>query len=162
MAKLNPPFSVFLREPYVEALRRRASAVGLKEAEAAARMLEDALEPFLSDRNATAQIAAEREILSIAEALAREKAADGNFSEDLMLVVFEEIRRHHLDLYRAATAEGQDVSVNRRIGRHIKAAVGAEVKTTSDGRPITAKVRRSAGALISRYSLLKKSKQSFS
>ena len=150
---MTAPIPVFLREPYVQALRRRADESGLREAEAAARLLEDALEPYLRDTDAAAQVNAERELISVAEALALEEAKRPNWNAHLALAVFERIRAEHLDLYRAATAGDHRDSVNRRIGRHIKTAVGAEVRTV-EKRPVTAKVPRSLPALISRYSLL--------
>lgn len=153
MSKLTAPVPVFLREPYLEALRRRADEVGLREAEAAARLLEDALEPYLHDTGAAAQMTAERELIAIAEALAREEASRLGWNEHLALAVFERIRAEHLDLYRAATIGNHRDSVNRRIGRHIKTAVGAQVRTV-DKKPVTAKVPRRSPALISRYSLL--------
>jgi hypothetical protein len=113
--------------------------------------LEDALQPYLHDAGAADQVNAERELILIAEDLAREEASRPDWNEHLALAVFERIRTEHLDLYRAATAGNHRDSVNRRIGRHIKAAVGAEVRTES---PTTAKVPRSSPALISRYSLL--------
>ena len=155
MSKLTAPIPVFLRGPYVEALRRLANERGLRDPEAAARLLEDALEPYLHDAGAADQVSAERELILIAEDLAREEASRPDWNEHLALAVFERIRAEHLDLYRRATTGNQRDSVNRRIGRHIKTAVGAEVKTI-DKKPVTAKVPRSLPALISRYSLLEK------
>jgi hypothetical protein len=153
LSKLTAPIPVFLRRPYLEALRRRADERGLREAEAAARLLEDALEPYLHDAEVADQVNAERELILIAEDLAREEASRPDWNEHLALAVFERIRAEHLDLYRAATSGDHRDGVNRRIGRHIKTAVGAEVRTI-DKKAVTAKVPRSLPALISRYSLL--------
>lgn len=154
MPKLTSAVPVFLSEPYVEALRRWADELGLKEAEAAARLLEDGLEPYLQDGDAAARVASERQLLSLAEALTQEELSSPDWNEHLALSVFERIRKEHLELYRAATAAGYRDSVNRRVGRHIKTAAGAEVKTAADGKTITAKVSRGSPALISRYTLL--------
>lgn len=151
MSKIIAAIPVFLREPYLDALRRHAGEAGLREAEAAARLLENALEPYLADAGAAAQVNAERELILIAEDIAREEASRPLWNEHLALAVFERIRAEHLDLYRAATTGGHRDSVNRRVGRHIKSAVGAKVRRID---PVTAKVPRSLPALISRYSLL--------
>jgi hypothetical protein len=153
LAKSLQATPVFLRQPYVDALSQYAAEAGLKDAEAAARLLEDALMPYLDDAVAE-QVRAERELLDLAESLAREEAAD-SWSEHLTLRVFERIRDDHLELYRAATQDDREDSMNRRIGRKVKDAIGAEVKT-SKGRPVTVKVPSASNSLIRRYSVLRR------
>lgn len=147
------PVVVSLRQPYRDALARRAGQLRMGEAEAAAALLSLALEPYLDDGNAD-QAKAERELLKIAENLAREES-EGNWSEHLTLSVFNRIEAEHLRLYERA-AGAQYGQLNRRIGRRIKEAVGATVKLDEQDKPVVVHAPRSSRGLIRRYTLLTK------
>jgi hypothetical protein len=154
LAKSPAPVFLFLRPAFQDALKRQAEALGVTESDAAARLVEQGLQPFLKGGADADQALAERKLLDVAGALAREeveKAAEWN--ERLTLQVFERIRCEHRSLYDLATANGHRDSVNPRIARQIKNSVGAEVKKR-DGKPVTLKAPRGSDALISNYSLL--------
>ena len=153
MAKSPAPVFLFLRPAFQEALKRRAEALGVTESDAAARLVEQALEPLLKGGADADQALAERKLLDVAGVLAREeveKAAEWN--ERLTFQVFERIRQDHRPLYDLATANGHR-DVNPRVARQIKNAVGAQVKKRA-GKPVTLKPPRGSDALISNYTLL--------
>jgi hypothetical protein len=147
------PVVISLRQPYVDALARRAEQLRMGEAEAAAALLSHALEPYLDAANAD-QAKAERELLEVAEKLAREEARGGDWNEHLTLAVFRRIEAEHPALYEQA-AGSQQSQLNRRIGRRIKEGVGATVKL-DHGKPAVVHAPRSSQGLIRRYTLLTK------
>jgi hypothetical protein len=153
VAERVPPVVISLRPAYVDALRRCAAELRMGEAEAAAHLLSIALEPTLATPLAQ-QANAERRILAIAEDIARRKAAAGEWDEHLTLSVFGEIEANHLKLYNEACTGDQQRQLNRRIGRRIKEAVGAEVQVDGNGKPVVAHAPRSGQKLIRRYTLL--------
>lgn len=124
------------------------------EAEAAASLLSLALEPYLDDAVA-GQAKAERELLQVAEELAREAARSKDWDEHLTLAVFKRIEAEHLPLYERASAGDQQSQINRRLGRRIKEAVGATVRI-ENGKPAVVHAPRSSQRLIRRYTLLAK------
>ena len=157
MAAAPAPLFLFLRPAFQEALRRRAKELGVTEADAAARLVEQGLEPFLGSGSEAEQARAERQLLVVAGAIAKEEVERaGHLPEDLTLSVFERIRTEQRALYDSATRGGRESAINRRIARHIKTAVGAEVKPREGGGPWTVKVPRSSEALIREYTKLKK------
>jgi hypothetical protein len=154
LGKASAPIFLFLRPVFQEALKRRADELGVTEADAAARLVEHGLEPFLKGGADADQALAERQLLDLAGTLAKqevEKSAEWN--ERLTLAVFERIRHEHRPLYDLATANGHRDAVNPRVARQIKNAVGAQVKKR-DRKPVTLKAPRGSGALISNYTLL--------
>jgi hypothetical protein len=155
LAKSSGIIQVFVRPAFQQALRRRAQELGLTEAEAAARLVEQGLEPFLEDTADTDQALAERQLLDLAGELAREEVEKASeWNRRLTFTVFERIRNEHKPLYDRAVSGGHRDAVNPRVARQIKTAVGAEVEKR-DGRPVTLKVPRGSNALISNYTALK-------
>jgi hypothetical protein len=154
LAKAPAPVFLFLRPAFQEALKRRAEALGVTESDAAARLVEQGLEPFLQQGADADQALAERRLLDVAGALAREEVAkSGDWNERLTFLVFERIRLEHRALYDRATANGHRDAVNPRVARQIKNAVGAHVRKRA-GKPVTLKAPRGSDALISNYTLL--------
>lgn len=154
MAKAPAPVFVFLRPAFQEALKRRADELGVTEADAAARLVEQGLQPYLEGGADADQALAERQLLDLAATLAKDEVGKaGEWNERLTLAVFERIRQQHRGLYDLATANGHRDAVNPRVARQIKNAVGAEVKKRN-GKPVTLKAPRSSDALISNYTLL--------
>jgi hypothetical protein len=152
----NPPaiIQLNLRPVFREALRRWAEEHGLTEAEAAARLVEQGLEECLEPGDGVDQARAERQLLDLAAALAREEVAKApEWNERLTLTVFERIRHEHRPLYDRAVAGGLRDVVNPRVARQIKTAVGARVKKRGT-RPVTLKAPRRSNALISDYTQL--------
>ena len=150
------PAAIFLslRPVYQDALKRLAAEVGVTEADAAARLVEQGLEPFLEVGAGLDQAKAERRLLDATARLAKEEVAGSSeWNERLTFLVFERIRREHRPLYDLAVSNGRRDAVNRRIARQIKTAVGAQVKKRN-GRPVTLKVPRGSDALIGDYTLL--------
>ncbi|WP_300973512.1 hypothetical protein [Sphingomonas sp. LHG3406-1] len=157
MAAAPAPLFLFLRPAFQEALRRRAKELGVTEADAAARLVEQGLEPFLGSGSEAEQARAERQLLDVAGAIAKEEVErSGSVPEDLTFTVFERIRIEHRALYDSATRGNRESAINRRIARHIKTAVGAEVKPRDGGGPWSVKVSRGSDALIREYTKLKK------
>jgi hypothetical protein len=152
----DQPAAIFLslRPVYHEALKRFATELGVTDANAAARLVEQGLEPFLELGSDVDEARAERQLLDAAATLAKEEVAGSrDWNERLTFVVFERIRREHQPLYDLATSNGRRDAINRRIARQIKSAVGAQVKKRN-GRPATLKVPRRSDALIGDYTLL--------
>lgn len=152
----NPPSAIFLhlRPVYLDALQSFAGRVGVTEAEAAARLVEQGLEPFLEIGADVDQAKAERRLLDVAATLAKEEAEGSpEWNERLTFVVFERIRGEHRPLYDIAISNQRRDAVNRRVARQIKTAVSAQVKKR-DGRAVTLKAPRGSDALIGDYTLL--------
>lgn len=152
---LNAPVVVFLRQPYREALERCARDLRMGEAEAAASLLSRALESYLDDAVA-GQAKAERELLQIAESLARAAVRDNGWDDHLTLAIFKQIEADHLPLYERASIGDQQRQLNRRLGRRIKEAVGATVKVDDNDKPVVVHAPRSSQGLIRRYTLLER------
>ena len=132
----------------------RAEELGRTEAEAAASLVEQGLASFLGSSPDMDQARAERELLDLAAALAREEVEKvSEWNERLTFTVFERIRQEHGPLYERAIEGGHRDAVNPRVARQIKTSVGAQVKKR-DGRPITLKAPRGSAALIGNYTLL--------
>lgn len=154
MAEPPAPIFLYLRPVYQQALRRRAEELGITEAEAATRLIEDGLESFIEPGAEVDQAHAERRLLDIAAKLAKEEADRAlDWNERLTFVVFERIRQDHRPLYDRAIGSDRRDAVNRRIGRQVRTAVGAQVMKRN-GRAVTLKVPRGSDALISDYTLL--------
>lgn len=154
MKKTRPIIQVLLRPVFQEALSKRAEELGLTEAEAVSRLVEQGLEPFLESGSDVEQAKAERQLLDVTAALAREEVEKSpEWNERLTFAVFERIRCEHRPLYDCAIKDGHRDAVNRRIARQIKTAVGAQVKKRA-GRPAMARVPRGSDALIGDYTLL--------
>ena len=152
----EPPTAIFLylRPIYQDALKDFAKKLGVTESDAAARLVEQGLEPFLSGAEVD-QAKAERQLLDVAATLAKEEVeASSDWNERLTFAVFERIRLEHRPLYDLAISSDRRDAVNRRIARQIKTAVSAEVKKRN-GRPVSLKVPRGSGALIGDYTLLR-------
>lgn len=152
----DQPAAIFLslRPVYQDALKRFAAELGVTEADAAARLVEQGLESFLELGAGVDQARAERQLLDVAATLAKEEVGGASeWNERLTFLVFERIRREHRPLYDLATSDSRRDAVNRRIARQIKTAVGAQVKKRN-GRPVTLKVPRGSAALIGDYTLL--------
>jgi hypothetical protein len=145
---------VLLRPVFHEALRRRAQELGITEAEAVSQLVERGLEPFLDAGADVDQARAERQLLEVTTAIAREEVGRASeWNERLTFAVFERIRLEHRPLYVLAIQDGHRDAVNRRIARQIKKAVGAQVKKKGD-RPAMARAPRNSSALIGDYTLL--------
>jgi hypothetical protein len=154
LAEPTAPIFLYLRPVYLNALKRRADELGITEADAAARLIEQGLEPFLELGADVDQARAERELLDVATKLAKEEVERAsNWNERLTFAVFERIRQDHRPLYDRAVRTDRRDAVNRRIGRQIRTAVSAQVMKRN-GRAVTLKVPRGADALISDYTLL--------
>ena len=154
MKKPRPIIQVMLRPVFQEALRRWAGELGITEAEAVSRLVEQGLEPFLESGADVDQARAERQLLDLAAILAREEVDKApSWNERLTFAVFERIRIEHRPLYELAVRDGHRDAVNRRIARQIKTAVNAQVKRRGD-KPAMARVPRGSGALIGDYTLL--------
>ena len=154
MKKARSVIQVLLRPVFHEALSRRAEKLGITEAEAVARLVEQGLEPYLQIGADLDQARAERRLLDVAAELARQEVARASeWNERLTFAVFERIRAEHRALYDGAIRDGHRDAVNRRIARQIKTAVGAQVKKRN-GRPAMARVPRGSQALIGDYTLL--------
>ena len=152
----EPPAAIFLhlRPVFLDALKGFAGRLGVTEADAAARLVEQGLEPFLEIGRDVDQARAERRLLDVATTLAKEEVEDSSeWNERLTFVVFERIRREHRSLYDIAISNERRDAVNRRVARQIKTAVGAQVKKR-DGRAVTLKVPRGSDALIGDYTVL--------
>jgi hypothetical protein len=152
----DQPAALFLslRPVYQDALKRFAAELGVTESDAAARLVEQGLEPFLELGVGLDQAKAERQLIDLAASLAKQEVARSpDWNERLTLAVFERIRNEHRPLYDLAISSGRRDAVNRRIARQIKAATGAQVKKRK-GRPVALKVPRGADALIGDYTLL--------
>lgn len=154
MAKSPAIIQLSLRPVYHEALRRRANELRMTEAETAASLVERGLEEFLEPGMEVEEARAERQLLDLAGAIAREEVANASeWNERLTFAVFERIRLEHRELYEKAAGQRNRESVNPRIARQIKTAVGAQVKKRN-GRPVTLKAPRGSRALVSDYTLL--------
>lgn len=155
MKKPRSIIQVMLRPVFQEALKRRAQELGITEAEAVSRLVEQGLEPSLDSGADLDQARAERQLLDVAAAIAREEVSRASeWNERLTFAVFERIRLEHRPLYDLAIQGGHRDAVNRRIARQIKTAVGAQVKKRGD-RPAMARVPRGSDALIGDYTLLR-------
>lgn len=154
MSNKASPVVISLRQPYLDALARRAEQLRMGQAEAAAALISLALEPYLEATEAD-QAKAERELLEVAERIAREEAGADPWNEHLTLAVFKRIEAEYLPLYQEA-AGSQHSQLNRRIGRRIKEAVGATVQVDHHNRPVVVHAPRSSQGLIRRYTLLAK------
>ncbi|TCJ39520.1 hypothetical protein [Parafrankia sp. BMG5.11] len=148
----NSSIILSLRPRYRDALRSYAAKAKMGEAEAASQLLAASLEPLLTSAQMS-QSQAERELLKIAARLAEAKAATPPWDEHLTLNVFARIERDHLDLYRAAAGDGDRSALNRRLGRRIKDAAGAQVKRER-GRTITKHAPVGSQSLVKVYTLL--------
>lgn len=154
MAEPTAPIFLYLRPVYQNALKRRADGLGITEADAAARLIEEGLEPFIELGADVDQARAERELLDVAAKLAKEEVERApDWNERLTFAVFERIREDHRPLYDRAVGSDRRDAVNRRIGRQIRTAVDAQVMKRN-GRAVTLKVPRGSDALISDYTLL--------
>jgi hypothetical protein len=154
LAEPAGPIFLYLRPIYQEALKRRAEELGISEADAASRLIEHGLEPFLEQGADVDQARAETQLVDLAAKLAKEEVErSSDWNERLTFAVFERIRTEHRSLYDLAVRGNRREIVNRRIGRQIRATVGAQVKKRN-GRPVTFKVPRGSDALISDYTLL--------
>jgi hypothetical protein len=152
----DPPSAIFLhlRPVYLDALKGMAGKLGITEADAAARLVEQGLEPFLGLGADVDQAKAERQLLDVAASLAKEEVeGSAEWNERLTFAVFERIRREHRPLYDLAASDGRRDAVNRRIARQIKTATGAQVRKRG-GRAVSLKVPRGSEALIGDYTLL--------
>lgn len=153
MTKKSQPYVlVSLRPAYLEALARRAQALDMTMAEAAAHLLTVELQDSL-DEGDRSRTAAELEVIAAAEQVAREIARTKPWDPHLTLKVFETIEREYSELYRRAIAGGSQRDLNRRLGRRIKEATNA-VPRTANGKPVVADAPRRRSGLISRYTLL--------
>ncbi|WP_114227215.1 MULTISPECIES: hypothetical protein [Sphingomonas] len=154
MKKSRPIIQVMLRPVFQQALRARAEELGITEAEAVSRLVEQGLQPFLEPGTELDQARAERQLLDVTAELARDEVSTMSvWNERLTLAVFERIRLEHRPLYELAIQGGYRDAVNRRVARQIKSAVGAQVLKRGD-RPAMARVPRGSEALIGDFTLL--------
>ena len=154
MKKSRPIIQVLLKPIYHEALAKRAKALGITEAEAVSRLVEEGLAPFLANGSEIDQARAERQLLDLVAQMARDEVRQAaQWNEGLTFAVFERLRKEHRALYEQATRNVPAAGVHRRIARQIKTAVGAKVKKRS-GRPVMARVSKGLDALIGDYTLL--------
>ncbi|WP_344705333.1 hypothetical protein [Sphingomonas swuensis] len=155
LKKRRPIIQVMLRPVFHEALTARARELGITEAEAVSRLVEQGLEPFLESGADIDQARAERQLLNLVSDLARQEVESStDWNERLTFAVFERLRLEHRPLYDLAIQDGHRDAVNRRIARQIKTAVGAQVKKRGD-KPATARAPRGSEALIGDYTLLR-------
>ena len=150
---VDAPVPIFLRPAYRRALAARAAALRMGEPEVAARMLANALDPFLEQGPDDEQARAERQLLALIDVLVAGEMAAKTWNEHLTGAVFEKIAAEHLKLYSAATALEQRNRVNRLIGGRVKALANADAKLNG-AKPIVAQFPRSTASLVRRYTLL--------
>lgn len=123
------------------------------ESEVAARLVADALDPFLEDSPGDDQARAESRLLALVDTVVAKELTQKTWNEHLTGTVFEKIAAKHLDLYLVATSLEQRNRVNRLIGGRVKALANADVKL--DGtKPVVAQLPRSTESLVRRYTLL--------